>query len=72
MEYSIKIPNFPFKVGDKVIRNNEKLFIVDIIFSMTDFDWLIISHIIDDKDIIKRTITIPYKIFYPESMVIKN
>lgn len=69
MDYSIKIPNFPFRVGDKVKRNDELLFIVDIVFSMTDFDWLIIAHIIDDKDIIQRTITIPYKLFYPDSMM---
>ena len=63
MDVSIKIPNFVFKVGDKVKRNEEILYIVDIIFSMTDFDWLVIAHIIDDKDIIQKTITIPYKLW---------
>lgn len=63
MDVSIKIPNFVFKVGDKVKRNDETLFIVDIIFSMTDFDWLVIAHIVDEKDIILKTITIPYKLW---------
>lgn len=63
MDVSIKIPNFVFKVGDKVKRNDEILFIVDIIFSMTDFDWLVIAHIVDEKDIILKTITIPYKLW---------
>jgi hypothetical protein len=68
MDYTIKLPQFPFKVGDIVKRNDERLFIVDIIFSMTDFDWLIIAHVVNDKDIIQKTITVPYKIFYPDSM----
>lgn len=71
MDYSIKIPNFPFKVGDKVKRNNELLYISDIVFSMTDFDWLVIAFIIDEKDVIKKTITIPYKIFFPDSLTEK-
>ena len=71
MDYSIKIPNFPFKVGDKVKRNNELLYISDIVFSMTDFDWLVIAFIIDEKDVIKKTITSPYKIFFPDSLTEK-
>lgn len=71
MDHSIKIPNFPFKVGDKVKRNNELLYISDIVFSMTDFDWLVIAFIIDEKDVIKKTITIPYKIFFPDSLTEK-
>nr|DAD82697.1 MAG TPA: hypothetical protein [Siphoviridae sp. ctrpg19] len=71
MDYTIKIPNFPFKVGDKVKRNNELLYISDIVFSMTDFDWLVIAFIIDEKDVIKKTITIPYKIFFPDSLTEK-
>lgn len=71
MDYSIKIPNFPFKVGDKVKRNDELLYISDIVFSMTDFDWLIIAFILDEKDIIKKTVTIPYKIFFPDSLIEK-
>ena len=71
MDYTIKIPNFPFKVGDKVKRNNELLYISDIVFSMTDFDWLVIAFIIDEKDVIKKTTTIPYKIFFPDSLTEK-
>lgn len=71
MDYSIKIPNFPFKVGDKVKRNDELLYISDIVFSMTDFDWLVIAFILDEKDIIKKTVTIPYKIFFPDSLIEK-
>ena len=63
VDASISIPNFVFKVGDKVKRNEEILYIVDIIFSMTDFDWLVIAHIIDEQDIIQKTITIPYKLW---------
>lgn len=69
MDKLIKIPDFPFKVGDKVKRNNELLYISDIVFSMTDFDWLIIAFVIDDKEIIHNTITVPYKIFFPEGML---
>ena len=69
MDYTIKLPNFPYKVGDKVLRNNEKMYIAEIMFVMSDFDWLILAHIVDDNDIIQKTVTIPYKIFFPESML---
>lgn len=72
MDYSITIPKFPFKVGDKVIRNNEKLYIAEIMFAMSDFDWLVLAHIVDDNDIIQKTITIPYKMFFPDAMLQNN
>lgn len=63
MENKIIIPNFCIKIGDKVLRNNELYYISDIVFSMTDFKWLIIAMVIDENDIILKTLTIPYDLW---------
>lgn len=63
MENKIIIPNFPFNVGDKVKRGQDILYISDIIFSITDFKWLIVVMVIDENDIILKTITIPFELW---------
>ena len=63
MENKIIIPNFPFNVGDKVKRGQDILYISDIIFSITDFKWLIIVMVIDENDIILKTTTIPFELW---------
>lgn len=63
MENKIVIPNFEFKVGQKVKRGVDLLYISDIVFSITDFKWLVIAMVIDEKDIIQKTVTIPYDLW---------
>ena len=63
MENKIVIPNFGFKVGQKVKRGVDLLYISDIVFSITDFKWLVIAMVIDENDIIQKTVTIPYDLW---------
>jgi hypothetical protein len=63
MENKIVIPNFEFKVGQKVKRGVDLLYISDIVFSITDFKWLVIAMVIDENDIIQKTVTIPYDVW---------
>lgn len=63
MENKIVIPNFEFKVGQKVKRGVDLLYISDIVFSITDFKWLVIAMVIDENDIIQKTVTIPYDLW---------
>ena len=59
IENKIIIPKLNFNVGDKVQRNGEIAYISDVIFSIADFKWLVIAIIIDDNEIIQKTVTIP-------------
>lgn len=63
MENKIVIPNFEFKVGQKVKRGVDLLYISDIVFSITDFKWLVIAMVIDENDIIQKTVTFPYDLW---------
>lgn len=63
MENKIVIPNFEFKVGQKVKRGIDLLYISDIVFSITDFKWLVIAMVIDENDIIQKTVTFPYDLW---------
>ena len=59
IENKIIIPKLNFNVGDKVQRNGEIAYISDVIFSIADFKWLVVAIIIDDNEIIQKTVTIP-------------
>lgn len=63
MENKIVIPNFEFKVGQKVKRGVDLLYISDIVFSITDFKWLVIAMVIDENDIVQKTVTFPYDLW---------
>lgn len=52
---SIALPTeFKVKIGETVKYKGERWYIIDIVYSMAELDWLVLYYVIDDKDIIQK------------------
>lgn len=54
-----ELPKLNFELG-KIIhgKDNRKVYVADVVYSMIEKDWLVIYHSLDAKDIIQGTYTL--------------
>lgn len=56
--------NLPFEIGKVIIgKDNRKVFVADVIYSMVEKDWLVIYHSVTEDNKVGGTFTLNYTMF---------
>ena len=56
--------NLPFEIGRIIVgKDNRKVFVADVIYSMVEKEWLVIYHSVTEDNKVGGTFTLNYNMF---------